>query len=118
MAVDDSWEKKKDLENTKKVVAELKGRMNAEVRRQKKLDMVKEKDFRRGELLGKYIVKMLYGQDNRKFENEYLKRLERNWKKWKRKYKTVWEDKISSFRSRNLKREVILNLQSLDPSFF
>ena len=35
-----SWEKKEDLENTKKVVTEFEGRMNAEVRRQKKLEIV------------------------------------------------------------------------------
>ena len=40
--------------------------------------MTKEKNFRRGELLEKYIARMLYGWDNRKFENEYLKKLERN----------------------------------------
>jgi len=28
----DSWEKKEDLENTKEVVAEFEGKMNAEVR--------------------------------------------------------------------------------------
>jgi len=33
MAEYDSWEKKKDLENTKELVAEFKRRMNAEVRR-------------------------------------------------------------------------------------
>ena len=26
---------------------------------------------------------MLYSWDNRKFEKEYLRKLERNWKKWK-----------------------------------
>ena len=41
--------------------------------------MVKERDFKRGELLGKYIAKMLYRQDNRKFETKYLKKLKRNW---------------------------------------
>ena len=35
------------------------------------------------ELPGKYMVKLLYGQDNKKFEDEYLKKLEKNWKKWK-----------------------------------
>ena len=35
--------------------------MSAEVRRQEKLDMMEEKNFRREKLLGKYIVKMLYG---------------------------------------------------------
>jgi len=31
---------------------------------------------------------MLYGWDNGKFENEYLKKLERNWNKWKGKDRT------------------------------
>ena len=35
------------------------------------------------ELLEKYTVKLLYGWDDRKFEEEYLTKLERNWKKWK-----------------------------------
>ena len=55
-----SWEKKEDLENTKEIVAEFKERINMEVRSQKKLKMVEEKDFRRGELPGKYTAKMLY----------------------------------------------------------
>jgi len=57
---------------------EFKGRMSAEVRRQEKLNMIEEKDFRRRKLLGKYIAKMLYGWDNGKFEEEYLRKLERN----------------------------------------
>ena len=34
--------------------------MSTEVRWQEKLDMIEEKDYRRGKLLGKYMVKMLY----------------------------------------------------------
>jgi len=45
--------------------------------------MTEEQDFRRGELLRKYITKILYRWDDRKFEEEYLKKLERNWQKWK-----------------------------------
>ena len=56
----DSWKKEKDLENTKEIIAEFEKRINAKVRRQEKLDLVGKKDFRRGELLGKYIVKILY----------------------------------------------------------
>jgi len=48
------------LENVKEVVAEFKERLNTEVRRQEKLNMIEKRNFRRGELLGKYIVKMLY----------------------------------------------------------
>ena len=57
----DSWKKEKDLENAKELVAEFEGRINAEVRRQEKLDEVEKNDFRRGELSGKYTAKMLYG---------------------------------------------------------
>ena len=56
----------------------FKGRMNAEVRRQEKLDIAKERDFRRQELLKKYIAKILYGWNDGKFEEEYLRKLERN----------------------------------------
>ena len=60
---------------------EFEGRIDVEVRRQEKLDIVEKKDFRREELPGKYIAKMLYGWDDRKFEEEYLRKLERNWQK-------------------------------------
>jgi len=51
--------------------------MNTEVRQEK----AKKRDFRREELLGKYMAKILYGWDNRKFEKKYLKKLEGNWQK-------------------------------------
>jgi len=35
---------------------EFEGRMNIEVRRQEKIDMTEEKDFRRRKLPGKFIV--------------------------------------------------------------
>jgi len=40
-------------------------------------------EFRRGELPGKYMVKLLYGWDNKKFDEEYLKKLERSWNRWR-----------------------------------
>ena len=58
---------------------EFERRMSAEIRRQEKLDRIEEKDFRRKELPEKYTVKMLYGWDDGKFEEEYLRKLERNW---------------------------------------
>jgi len=35
------------------------------------------------ELPEKYTAKLLYGWDDQKFEEEYLNKLEKNWKKWK-----------------------------------
>jgi len=83
MAEGDTWERKENLKNAEELIEEFKGRMNAEVRRQEKIDMAEERDFRRGEIPGKFIVKMLYGWNNRKFEEEYLRKLERNWRRYK-----------------------------------
>ena len=49
--------------------------MSIEVRRQEKLDLAEEVNYRRGELLGKYTAKMLYRWDDGKFEEEYLGKL-------------------------------------------
>jgi len=57
--------------------------------------MVEEKNFKRGELLGKYTVKILYSWDDGNFEDEYLKKLERNWENWKRKNKMTWSRRAS-----------------------
>jgi len=66
------------LKNAGEALEEFKERMNVEVRRQEKIDMAEERDFRRGELPGKFTAKMLYGWDDKKFEDEYLKKLEKN----------------------------------------
>jgi len=34
-------------------------------------------EFRRSKLLGKYTAKILFGWDNKKFEDEYLRKLKR-----------------------------------------
>ena len=48
------------MENTKEIVIEFERRLNAKSKRQEKLDIVEEKDFRRKKLLEKYTIKMLY----------------------------------------------------------
>ena len=79
----DSWVKKEELGNTKAVLEDFEERIEAEIRRQEKLDRAEERDFRRRKLPGKFMVRMLYGWDDGKFEEEYLKKLERNWRRWK-----------------------------------
>ena len=79
----DTWGRKKDLKNAVKVLGEFEGRMNSEIRRQEKIEMAEERNFRRGELPGKFMAKILYGWDDKKFEEKYLKKLEKNWKRWK-----------------------------------
>ena len=46
-------------------------------------EVEEEGEYRRIELPGKYTAKLLYGWNDRKFEEEYLNKLEKNWKKWK-----------------------------------
>ena len=54
------------------------------MKKEKKMKLnLEAEEFRRGELLGRYIVKLLYGWDNKKFDKEYLKKLKRNWNRWK-----------------------------------
>ena len=69
------------MKNAREALEKFKERMSAEVRRQEKINIAEERDFRRGQLLGKFMAKMLYRWDDKKFEDEYLKKLEKNWKK-------------------------------------
>ena len=78
-----TWKRRENLGNAEETLEEFEGWMNVEVRRQEKINIADERDFRKGELPGKFTAKMLYGWDNRKFEEEYLRKLERNWQKWK-----------------------------------
>ena len=79
MAKNNTWEKKENLGNAREALEEFERRINTEVRRQEKIEMVEERDFRKGDLLERFTVKILYGWDNKKFEEEYLEKLERNW---------------------------------------
>ena len=73
-----TWERKENLKNAEELIEEFE-RGGVEIRRQEgEVD-----EYRRMELPGKYTAKLLYGWNNRKFEEEYLRKLEKNWKKWK-----------------------------------
>ena len=52
--------------------------MNVEVKRQEKIKIAEEKDFRKRDLPERFTVKMLYRWNDRKFEEKYSKKLERN----------------------------------------
>jgi len=78
MVEGDTWERKENLKNAKELIEEFE-QGGVEVRRQEgEVD-----EYKRIELLGKYTAKLLYGWDDRRFEEEYLNKLEKNWKKWK-----------------------------------
>ena len=66
-----------------------KGRFEEEIRRirmrkGKEIKLNPEaEEFKRGELPGRYTAKLLYGWDDKKFDEEYLKKLQKNWNRWK-----------------------------------
>ena len=78
MAEGDTWEREENLKNAEELIKEFE-RREVVVRRE-----VEEKgeadEYKRMELLGKYTAKLLYGWDDQKFEEEYLNKLEKNWK--------------------------------------
>jgi len=71
MAEEDTWEKEENLKNAKELI-EYKNIYEESARR--------TKENKRGELPERYTVGLLYGWDNKKFKEEYLKKLERNWR--------------------------------------
>jgi len=74
----DTWERRENLKNAEELIEEFEQR-EIVVRRQEG----EEDEYKRMELPGKYTAKLLYGWDDRKFEEEYLNKLEKNWKRWK-----------------------------------
>ena len=69
----DTWERKENLKNTEKLIEEFE-REEVVVRR----EVEEEGEYKRMELPGKYTAKLLYGWDDRRFEKEYLSKLEKN----------------------------------------
>ena len=88
MAEKDTQKLKKNLGNIQELVERFEEKYSKRVRQVKKNNIRKSK---KGELLGKYIAKLLQKQNNKRFNREYWKWLERNWKrqKEKRKLETV-----------------------------
>jgi len=74
----DTWEKKENLKNAAELIEEFE-RGEVVVRRQ----VEEEGEYKRMELPGKYMAKVLYGWDDQRFEEEYLKKLKGNWTRWK-----------------------------------
>ena len=74
----DTWERKENLKNAEELIEEFKWG-EVVVRQQ----VEEDEEYRRMELPGKFMAKVLYGWDDQRFEEEYLNKLEKNWKKWK-----------------------------------
>ena len=96
MMEEDTWEGLENLKNVMDLVEEFKKEIREEgvqqvekkKRKQKAVEVnlsLEAEEFKKSELLGKYTARILFGWDDKKFEDEYLKKLKRNWTRWKGK---------------------------------
>jgi len=77
MAESDTWKGEENLENAKEAIEEYKReyrRDMEDIRRQER----EEGMFRRGELLGQFTARKLFGWSDKRYNEEYWRRLERN----------------------------------------
>jgi len=109
----DTWERRENLKNTGELIEEFE-RREVVVKQQ----VGEDEEYRRMELPGKYTAKLLYGWDDQKFEEEYLNKLERNWRKWKddrqikeKKHLKTIEEKMEEENEKIRKRDWRVSLE-------
>jgi len=81
MAEADTWERRKNLGNTKEALRDFEreyGRNKEDIRRQEKEE--EKRIYDRGELPGRYTANKLFGWSDKQYDNEYCSRMERNWR--------------------------------------
>jgi len=78
----DTWEGRENLENAKEAIEEFEKEYWQDMEDMARQEC-KETMFKRGELPGKFMAKMLYGWSDKQYDQEYWGRLERNWRQWK-----------------------------------
>jgi len=79
----DTWEERENLGNAKEAIEEFEREYQwniKEVNQQEREEGI----FKRGELSERFMVKKLFGWSDKKYDKEYWRRLERNWRQWKR----------------------------------
>jgi len=75
MAEEDTWEPRENLGNAEDLVKEFEEQYSKEIRCSKQKNI---KENRKEELPGRYIAKLIYGWDNKRFDREYWGKLEKN----------------------------------------
>jgi len=78
----DTWEGRANLKNAKETIEEFEKEYRRDIE-----DVAwqehEETTFKHGELPGKFTAKILYGWLDKRYDQEYWGRLERNWRRWK-----------------------------------
>ena len=83
-AESDTWEGRENLENAKEAVKEFEKEYQRDIEDVAQQEY-EEGTFQRRELPGRFMAKMLYGWSDKRYDQEYWGRLEKNWRWWKGK---------------------------------
>ena len=75
----DTWEGKENLKSAKKVVEEFKREYQWDIEDMARQEW-EEGTFRQEELPGRFTVRKLFRWSDKRYNQEYWRRLERNWK--------------------------------------
>ena len=79
MVESDTWKGRENLGNAREAIEEYEKeyqRDMEDVRKQEK----EEGTFKRGELPGRFTARKLFGWSDKRYDEEYWARLERNWR--------------------------------------
>jgi len=74
----DTWEGKENLGNAKEAIEAFEKEYRQDIEDVRKQEREKGM-FRRGELLGRFMAKKLFRWTEKRYDQEYWGRLERNW---------------------------------------
>jgi len=80
----DTWEGSENLKNAKEVIKEFEKEYRQDIEDVAQQEH-KEAMFKQEELLGRFTARTLYGWLDKRYDQEYWGRLERNWRWWKGK---------------------------------
>jgi len=83
MAESDTWEGRENLENAREAIEEYEKEYQQDMEDVKKQEK-EEGTFKRGELPEQFTARKLFGWLDKRYDEEYWARLERNWRQWKR----------------------------------
>jgi len=83
-AESDTWEGRENLENAKEAIEEFEKEYQRDIEDVAQQEH-KEGTFRQGELPGRFMAKKLYGWSDKRYDQEYWGRMEKNWRQWKGK---------------------------------
>jgi len=90
MVESDTWEGKENLENAKEAIEEFEKKYRQDIE-----DVVQQEreegTFRWRELPGRFTAKKRYGWLDKRYDQEYWGRMEKNWRQWKGKKPTKRE---------------------------